>query len=207
MPSLPRSLTRKTQQQQLLQHPSSRAGVTTSTTVCPSRSTCVIFAITFVIVSLYAFEFGLHRHNEHTYPYLVQNQTIINDSKAEEAVVVAKPEEIIPSFQEGFWASHVDPAHDAYHGKYPWPTPSIPWPYQDFTKQQFLAKLAAVENWLQTHNDGEGVLSFRGLSKCRLCGEFVGNKEYQWHIGRGSVVSWPAGYMHYIEVHEVAPSK
>lgn len=46
---------------------------------------------------------------------------------------------------------------------------------------------------------------YRGLSRCRCCGAMNGNAEYTVDFG-GAIVTWPAGFTHYIEEHGVAPT-
>jgi hypothetical protein len=108
------------------------------------------------------------------------------------------------SFTEGYWASDQDPEKDNYKGIYPCPTTSS-FPQKDV----FLEKLSKVENMLTNlqinENKKKYVLSYRGLSTCRICNNFNGSKEYIIDFSEGEV-NWPEGFSHYVEVHGVRPS-
>jgi hypothetical protein len=108
-------------------------------------------------------------------------------------------------FTEGYWASDIDPKKDEYKGKYPWPFPSL-FP----EKEIFLEKLSKIEqmlNKLQLNaKEEEYVLSYRGLSRCRLCNNLNGFKEYVLQHSNGKV-NWPEGFSHYVDVHGVRPTE
>jgi hypothetical protein len=99
---------------------------------------------------------------------------------------------------EGYWR-----VKQRESSEYPWPARNDePWP----GKQDFLAKLQQKQNQAQSTN-------YRGMSPCRLhgldectLGERNGSAEYTYSAG-GITVSWPQGYEHYIEVHNVKPCK
>jgi len=105
-------------------------------------------------------------------------------------------------FQEGFWASHEDPLLDTYESKYPWPSP-----HPDGVPHKE-ALLKALHD-IQTSLEGTpGEVSYRGLAPCRLCDQFVGSREYTYsNPTTGDTVTWPQGYSHYIEEHNVRPSR
>ncbi len=107
---------------------------------------------------------------------------------------------------EGYWASKEDKA-----SPFPFPVGSdTPWP----GKEEFLTKLRAKQEKAE-------VISYRGYSHCRLVGKngcapepgynFVvknnGASEYKMVTANGDVIHWPEGYEHYIEVHNVKPSR
>lgn len=81
--------------------------------------------------------------------------------------------------REGFWSPEHTPAPSA-----------APWEGQ----AEFLRKLAAVE--AEAH-----VVQFRGWSNCRVCTRPNGSREF---LTAGA--TWPSGFYHYIEAHNVEPS-
>jgi hypothetical protein len=46
------------------------------------------------------------------------------------------------------------------------------------------------------------VICYRGVSGCRCCGQLNGSREYRYNGW-----AWPQGFRHYIEEHNVVPSK
>ena len=85
---------------------------------------------------------------------------------------------------EGHWSA------TRGQGDLPWPEPSRGWG----DRSRFLRRLAQVEEKAER-------ITYRGLSSCRLCGRLNGDKAF-----RLDVWEWPAGFRHYVEDHEVAPS-
>lgn len=86
--------------------------------------------------------------------------------------------------REGFWYS----SHERH---LPSPVPHAkPFEGQD----EFLVALTKKEAKAQ-------VTSYKGFSRCRICGNANGSEEYS--IGGWK---WPSGYRHYVEVHNVVPS-
>mmetsp|Transcript_16320 Transcript_16320/g.25353 ORF Transcript_16320/g.25353 Transcript_16320/m.25353 type:complete len:128 (-) Transcript_16320:49-432(-) len=82
---------------------------------------------------------------------------------------------------------------------------------QAHKKKQFLTALSALE-------EAEFIekIAYRGLSPCRLCDELNGNAEYVLQpkyqvMEEGQKeereVCWPSGYHHYLQEHDVIPSK
>jgi hypothetical protein len=90
--------------------------------------------------------------------------------------------------REGFWrSSHTPLGREAL----PWPQPdNSSWP----GRKDFLAKLSQIE-------EVASKVEYRGFSGCRLCKCINGSSEYQTRAW-----SWPSGYRHYIEEHNVRPS-
>ena len=110
-------------------------------------------------------------------------------------------------FFEGYWAKDQNPAKDEYKGKYPWPVPSS-FP----EKQVFLENLAEIERHLYSLQDQSRgnfeekyVISYRGLSECRLCNKLNGSKEFVLK-NSGQNINWPEGYQHYVKDHDIKPS-
>ena len=85
----------------------------------------------------------------------------------------------------GFWHSTTEP-HLLK------PVPSLdPWE----GKHKFLLGLKATEEMADA-------VTFKGVSKCRICGCHNGCVEFEY----GGFV-WPAGLAHYVENHNVMPPK
>jgi len=88
---------------------------------------------------------------------------------------------------EGYWAKGPNDTISTY----PWPvesdTPMI-------NKDDFLRRLSVVETKALRE-------SYRGISMCRCCGKMNGNAEYEF-----GGYQWPAGFRHYIEVHNIRPT-
>ena len=110
-------------------------------------------------------------------------------------------------FTEGYWASDQDPSKDIYKGEYPWPqSSSFP------EKEEFMIKLTKVEEYLKLKeetkikDEEDYVISYRGLSRCRICNEKNGYKEYVFKFSKNGKVNWPEGFRHYVEAHEIRPS-
>lgn len=82
--------------------------------------------------------------------------------------------------REGFWSEANIPVPNA-----------LPWEGQ----AEFLRALDAVE-------DAATVVSYRGWSNCRVCCRENGSREFC--TGRAV---WPSGFRHYVEAHNVRPSK
>ena len=79
-----------------------------------------------------------------------------------------------------------------------WDADNIPWPNEKPWKGQFtfLKKLRNLEN----SNEVNSVV-YRGFSSCRLCKCANGSKEYEYKNW-----TWPEGFMHYVEAHNVKPT-
>jgi hypothetical protein len=92
---------------------------------------------------------------------------------------------------EGFW-------HDKYERKndgFPMPVANEkPWMHQQF----FLEVLKRVENGIRITPD----MRYMGDSECRICECVNGSIEY-----RLNEWVWPEGFRHYVEKHNVMPSK
>lgn len=87
--------------------------------------------------------------------------------------------------REGFWRSESEP-------NLPMPIHSdISWT----NKFRFLYYLHGLE-------EVATFVIYKGVSPCRCCGHMIGNREF---THKGFV--WPQGLSHYIEVHNVKPSK
>ncbi|BAG41518.1 hypothetical protein [Ralstonia phage phiRSL1] len=85
---------------------------------------------------------------------------------------------------EGHWYSSFEPW---------WPSPTTSdWPWTG--QSAFLNKLERVESTLDP-------VAYRGISRCRVCGEGNGCEEFNLEGWR-----WPSGFRHYIEQHNVKPS-
>lgn len=86
---------------------------------------------------------------------------------------------------EGFWrsSSHADET-------LPWPQPEAQWPQ----RAAFLERLDRAEAEAQR-------VSYRGFSRCRVCGCKNGSQSF-----RLDVWEWPSGFRHYVSEHEVRPS-
>lgn len=93
----------------------------------------------------------------------------------------AKPKRV-----EGYWGVSEEDK------QYPWPKAGVePWDEQD----NFLKNLYKVQDTMEPKG-------YRGWSNCRICGMKNGSQEYEddnW--------IWPAGYAHYIELHNVKPTE
>jgi hypothetical protein len=84
----------------------------------------------------------------------------------------------------GYWASEFEE--------------DLPLPVADTAKPD---QAEVIEKLRGLMNTGY-LASYRGSSKCRLCGQFNGSKELE--IIRGSTkYRIPEGYIHYLEIHNV----
>lgn len=93
--------------------------------------------------------------------------------------------------REGFWANPESTFKSARYSKLPVPrTLALEWE----GKEEFLKELISVEERCR-------VEFYRGSSHCRICGIHNGSAENYW-----SGWTWPSGYRHYIEHHNVRPS-
>lgn len=62
-----------------------------------------------------------------------------------------------------------------------------------------------VKDFLNPENveqNGFKVLSYKGISICRICSEWNGSREY---VGHGLII--PQGYLHYITEHGLIPDQ
>jgi hypothetical protein len=90
-----------------------------------------------------------------------------------------------PSY-EGFWRS----SPEANEG--------LPWPVPD---QEWIHRNAFLDSLDRAEADAQKIAS-RGYSLCRLCGNRNGFKSFRldhWE--------WPEGFRHYVESHQVRPSR
>jgi hypothetical protein len=87
--------------------------------------------------------------------------------------------------REGFWRSTAEPDLRRVRGR----------------KTEMVGKDGFITALLRKQ-DRASVVSYRGFSMCRLCGKGNGSQEYTLN---GWV--WPSGYLHYINFHNVRPSK
>lgn len=108
---------------------------------------------------------------------------------------------------EGYWAEDKEESTI-----FPFPVGSDnPWP----GKAEFLTKLREKEGKAEN-------TQFRGTSRCRLvkknnCEPDIdddmmviknnGSSEFSMSTPAGDQIAWPEGYAHYIEVHNVKPSR
>lgn len=87
--------------------------------------------------------------------------------------------------REGFWRWQHEP-------DLPMPIANaMPWEGQ----AEFLRRLSAVE-------DAANFLQAKGWSTCRVCDRPNGSREF-----RTAGAEWPEGLRHYVETHNVRPSK
>ena len=94
---------------------------------------------------------------------------------------------------EGYWWSANDPKYAAY----PWPEArNKAWDGQ-------LDLLAALK---RLEEDDAQEEFYRGFSTCRLCGVGCGSSEFTLTDKRFTW-RWPSGLIHYIDKHNVKPSK
>jgi hypothetical protein len=111
---------------------------------------------------------------------------------ADGAVPFTGEVEVVPTNREGFWremqiTSVLNPL--------PWPK-SHEWKSAQ-NRQYVLYRLRTLEA-----SRRPAKTLYKGTSICRLCHLGAGNGEYAY---KGWV--WPAGLLHYIEVHGICPSK
>lgn len=91
----------------------------------------------------------------------------------------------------GFWANY--PNEKSLPGL-PWPVPSEK-PWAD--KALFLEKLKKLQDSL---HGPLYRLSYRGFSMCRCCNKSNGSVTFKYND-----FTWPSGYAHYVDVHNVRP--
>jgi hypothetical protein len=87
---------------------------------------------------------------------------------------------------EGFWRTRIDEESEL-----PWPALVEHWP----ARADFLTSLSSIEAIAER-------IAYRGYSKCRVCGcrnGFESLRLGQWE--------WPAGFRHYVEEHQIRPSR
>jgi hypothetical protein len=108
---------------------------------------------------------------------------------------------------EGYWANSEDEKSN-----FPFPVGSdTAWPGKD----EFLTKLRKKQSSAEE-------TSYRGMSHCRLVGKHNcqsdsgfddqpvkdnGSSEFSITSPNGDLITWPEGYAHYVEVHNVKPSR
>ncbi len=92
----------------------------------------------------------------------------------------------------GFWRKEVDKDE----------TGPLPFPHLSALKatDMFLKKVGYIQSRM-SRLDGR-VKCYKGTSRCRLCGDRNGSREY---VLNGYV--WPSGYLHYLEKHDIEPDK
>ncbi len=94
--------------------------------------------------------------------------------------------------KEGFWKASNDPLVNAMPWEHDtaWPEATdVPVSEDVLRKLDVAERLAKVEEFL-------------GWSRCRLCGIRNGSRELSLHGW-----TWPCGYRHYLQVHDVHPTK
>jgi hypothetical protein len=125
-------------------------------------------------------------------------------------LVITKEHGIVELKKEGFWVESDGYDSDGCY-KTPIPNESM-WDGQEI----FLRKLKELEDYLlneykiyvENRNAGiklpypSYVLEYRGSSSCRICGCKNGYLEF-----RQNGWTWPSGYRHYIEKHNIKPSE
>lgn len=102
----------------------------------------------------------------------------------------------------GFWTAH-EPGPNNRDLDLPWPWPNA----RPFVGQKaFLEKLEDIES-----DSHASMKRYRGFSTCRCCKEPNGSAEisYTFTKPEGGRVkyTWPIGYSHYIETHNVRPEQ
>ena len=97
---------------------------------------------------------------------------------------------------------HSQPTDIGYWSQSPGDT-SLPFPQANAERwsqqAEFIAALQAIEASARARRDGQ-LTGYRGFSMCRLCGIPNGSEEFVW-----SGYRWPAGFLHYVEAHNVRP--
>ena len=97
----------------------------------------------------------------------------------------------IEEFKEGFWKN-------SYEQDLPMPVANAePWKSQ----QEFLILLDEVE----TEHPRIEKACYCGISWCRICNKHNGSREFSL-VALGVKWVWPAGFAHYVRVHNVEPS-
>ena len=86
---------------------------------------------------------------------------------------------------EGYWRSSLHADENL-----PWPDPETNWPQ----RAAFLEMLDCAEAKAQT-------VSYRGFSRCRICGCRNGSQSFRLDFWE-----WPWGFRHYVSDHAVRPS-
>lgn len=92
--------------------------------------------------------------------------------------------------REGFWFSPDEP-------HLPKPIPAKTW-FKGC--RAFVDALMRIESSSSTR-----VKAYKGSSRCRICGQPVGNEEYTATFA-GITFTWPQGYLHYVQEEKVRPS-
>jgi hypothetical protein len=96
--------------------------------------------------------------------------------------------------KEGFWRERDNRPITSLPGdELPWPKPHQ-WKWEA-NRERIIHRLKRVQV------KARGSVQ-KGVSRCRLCGGVCGATEYTY---KGWV--WPSGLLHYIEEHNVCPSK
>lgn len=102
--------------------------------------------------------------------------------------------------QEGFWYSDHEPHYPkAIHSDEVHPKKAdILKAYDELLDEDRFNPERNRDTW----KDNKNVLSFRGCSYCRCCPLRNGSRQYVLNGWE-----WPEGYRHYIDKHNVIPSK
>ena len=59
---------------------------------------------------------------------------------------------------------------------------------------------------LQRMQESAHVVAYKGISNCRLCKKMNGSTEFVVE-GKDYIWKWPSGLLHYVQVHNVKPSR
>lgn len=98
------------------------------------------------------------------------------------------------NFYEGFWKSKEEP-------KYPEPISNDTIWFKN-NKKLIISKLQKIQSIVKPK-------AYKGSSLCRLCGCKNGSEEYSVATPDNAKViwTWPSGFIHYIEEHNVCPTE
>lgn len=97
---------------------------------------------------------------------------------------------------EGYWKDPYIRSDTPENSELPWPTPSI----------EVIEQKDEIIRLILLKQKSAEVTSYRGISICRLCQKMNGSQEYSYVHNNVEYV-WPQGFIHYIEVHNVMPTK
>lgn len=98
---------------------------------------------------------------------------------------------------EGYWRNDQEESSNLM----PWEIKGLPWPKVELTRcdETLISKLKQI--FAQADQK-----SYFGSSECRICGQSNGCLEYWLNQDQVTYVV-PEGYLHYLEQHNVHPSR
>lgn len=89
--------------------------------------------------------------------------------------------------------------------EYPSPEEFIDKNWSKYYPSQYESVCEFLSGNIKSRNLSIKKVAYRGISKCRICGDSNGSEEYIVTWNKKEIYTIPSGYLHYVQNHSVKP--